>query len=134
VPQLAKPLIVLAAAAPGEHVITVSVTPDNLGPVTVRAHVGADGMRIEMFAPNDAGRDALRTIMADLRRDLASAGQGGASLDLSSQNQPSRDEQRQQGRATPATPNAPVAPAVASPATIHQQGRTAGTASIDVLA
>lgn len=70
--------------------MTVSVTPDNLGPVTVRAHVGAEGVRVELFAPNDLGRDAIRAIIPDLRRDLAGAGLGG-SLALSSQNQPSAD-------------------------------------------
>ncbi|MET4782768.1 flagellar hook-length control protein FliK [Glaciihabitans sp. UYNi722] len=85
--QLSKPIFSLAAAGPGEHVVTVSVTPDNLGPVTVRAHVGAEGMRVELFAPSDIGRDAIRSILPDLRKDLA--GQGlSANLDLSSQNQP----------------------------------------------
>lgn len=68
--------------------MTVHVTPDALGPVTVRAHVGADGVRVELFAPTDTGRDALRAILPDLRRDLSGAGLTG-SLDLSSQNQPS---------------------------------------------
>jgi flagellar hook-length control protein FliK len=68
--------------------MTVSVTPDNLGPVTLRAHVGADGVRVELFAPNDIGRDAIRAIIPELRRDLAGAGLGG-NLTLSSQNQPS---------------------------------------------
>jgi hypothetical protein len=39
----------------------------------VRAHVGASGeLRIELLGASDAGRDALRAIVADLRRDLAS--------------------------------------------------------------
>jgi flagellar hook-length control protein FliK len=71
--------------------MTLSVTPDDLGPVTIRAHVGADGVRVELFAPNDAGREALRAILQDLKRDLASAGLG-ADLDLSSQNQPDEPE------------------------------------------
>jgi flagellar hook-length control protein FliK len=86
--QLSRPLFTLASAGRGEHVMTVHVTPDALGPVTVRAHVGADGVRVELFAPTDTGRDALRAILPDLRRDLSGAGLGG-SLDLSSQNQPS---------------------------------------------
>jgi flagellar hook-length control protein FliK len=86
--QLARPVFTLAAAGSGEHVMTVHVTPDTLGPVTVRAHVGGEGVRVELFAPTDAGRDALRAILPDLRRDLSGAGLSG-SLDLSSQNQPS---------------------------------------------
>jgi flagellar hook-length control protein FliK len=86
--QLARPVFTLAAAGAGEHVMTVHVTPDALGPVTVRAHVGSEGVRVELFAPTDAGRDALRSILPDLRRDLTGAGLTGT-LDLSSQSQPS---------------------------------------------
>jgi flagellar hook-length control protein FliK len=66
----------------------VTVAPDALGPVTVRAHVSATGMQVEMFAASDAARDAVRAIIPDLRRDMGGAGlQVG--IDLSSQNQPS---------------------------------------------
>jgi flagellar hook-length control protein FliK len=80
-------LFSLATASSGEHVLTLSVTPDNLGPVTVRAHVSAAGVRVELFAPNDLGRDALRAILPELRRDLAGTGMN-ANLQLSSNNQP----------------------------------------------
>ena len=93
--QLARPVFTLAAAGAGEHVMTVHVTPDTLGPVTVRAHVGGDGVRVELFAPTDAGRDALRAILPDLRRDLSGAGLSGT-LDLSSQNQPSAQQNASQ--------------------------------------
>lgn len=90
--QLAQPLFSLAGARPGEHVMTVQVTPENLGPVTVRAVISADDIRIELFSPSDGGRDALRQILTDLRRDLAGGG-FSASLDLSSKDaQDSRDE------------------------------------------
>lgn len=72
--QLAKPIAALRGAAGGEHVLTVNVTPENLGPVTVRAHIGADGMRIELISPSEAGREALKAILGDLRRDLAGLG------------------------------------------------------------
>jgi flagellar hook-length control protein FliK len=85
--QLAGPIFTLSGAAPGEHVLTINVTPDDLGPVTVRAHVTGDSIRVELFAPTDAARDALRAIMPDLRRDLAGSGMN-ANLDLSSHNQP----------------------------------------------
>jgi flagellar hook-length control protein FliK len=86
--QLARPIFTLAAAGPGSHTMTISITPDTLGPVTVRAHVSPEGIRVELFAPTDLGRDAIRAILPDLRKDLAGAGVG-ANLDLSSQNQPS---------------------------------------------
>lgn len=80
--QLYKPVFSLASAAPGEHLITVRVAPDEFGPVTVRATVSAEGMRVELFAPTDAAREALRGILPDLRRDLAGPGLH-ASVDVS---------------------------------------------------
>ena len=86
--QLAGQVYSLVAGnRPGEHTMTLSVTPEDLGPVTVRAHIGLDGVRVELFAPSDAGREALRTILQDLKRDLAAAGLG-ADLNLSSRESP----------------------------------------------
>jgi flagellar hook-length control protein FliK len=100
--QLAKPLFTLAAAAPGEHIMTVKVAPEDLGPVTVRAHIGSDGVRLEIFAAGDAGRDAVRAALPELRRDLALQGMG-ASLDLSGRNAPS-DHGSQQNQSGPGNP------------------------------
>ena len=71
--QLAPPLLALARAPQGTHELTLTVTPEDLGPVTVRAHISAEGIRVELAAPSDAGRDAIRLILNDLRRDLAAA-------------------------------------------------------------
>ena len=86
-PQLAGPLFTLARAAPGEHLMTLKVSPENLGALTVRAHIDAAGVRIELFAPGDAGRDAVRTILPELRRGLAESGLG-AQLNLSQHGAP----------------------------------------------
>jgi len=72
-PQLSPPIVSLAQAGDGDHRLTLTVSPDDLGPVTVRAHISGDTMRIELLAPSDAGRDAIRHILGDLRRDLAAA-------------------------------------------------------------
>ncbi len=86
--QLSRPVTALAGKAPGEHVLVLKVTPEDLGPVTVRALIGADSsVRVELFAPTDGGRDALKAVLAELKRDLAGSGLN-ASLDLSSRNQP----------------------------------------------
>ncbi|MEC5184686.1 flagellar hook-length control protein FliK [Cryobacterium sp. MP_3.1] len=85
--QVARPLFTLAAAGPGEHTMSISVTPDDLGPVLVRAQISATGIRLELFASTDVARDALRLILPDLRRDLA-GGALTASLDVSARNQP----------------------------------------------
>lgn len=95
--QLSGTVLALAARPSGEHMITLSVQPEGLGPVTVRAVIGADGIRIELLAPDHA-REALRAILPDLRRDLSTLAQGarldlgsdqpGASSQSSSQQQP----------------------------------------------
>jgi flagellar hook-length control protein FliK len=118
--QLARPVFTLAAAGRGEHVMTVHVTPEQLGPVTVRAHVGAEGVRVELFAPTDAGRDALRAILPDLRRDFSGSGLSG-SLDLSSQNQPGPQQDAQQRR-----------PSLPEPVEPGQRGRDARAAAVAV--
>jgi flagellar hook-length control protein FliK len=132
--QLARPVFSLAQAGPGEHVVTVQVVPDGLGPVTVRAHVTAHGMHVELFAASDAGREAVRQVLPDLRRDAAGTGVS-TTLDLSSQNQPQdapgRDE-RPAARALPGDPGleARVTPRT-QPTTHTPSIRTAG---LDVLA
>ncbi|PYY55115.1 hypothetical protein DEJ17_13610 [Curtobacterium sp. MCSS17_011] len=132
--QLARPVFSLAQAGPGEHVVTVQVVPDSLGPVTVRAHVTAHGMHVELFAASDAGREAVRQVLPDLRRDAAGTGVS-TTLDLSSQNQPhdapGRDE-RPAARALPGDPGleARVTPRT-QPAAHTPSIRTAG---LDVLA
>ena len=72
-PQLTGPIVSLARAPEGEHRITLTISPESLGPVTVRAHIAGGTVRIELHAPGDAGREALRAILTDLRRDLAAA-------------------------------------------------------------
>ena len=67
--------------------MTLQVTPEDLGPMTVRAHIDAAGVRIELFAPGDAGREAIRGILPELRKELADAG-FGASLDVSEHSGP----------------------------------------------
>jgi flagellar hook-length control protein FliK len=135
--QIFKPIFNLARAGNGEHTITVNVTPDNLGPVTVHAHVSGKDMRIELFAPTDGGRDALKAIMTDLRRDVAQAGLTAA-VDVSTRNQPDstqsgdRDrreqpfENREPSRREPQTTEAQVPPHVTD------GGPTSST--LDVLA
>ena len=98
-PQLAAPVIALARSPQGEHSITLTVTPENLGPVTVRAHISGSSIRLELHAPSDAGREALRVILTDLRRDLSAAAPG-ASVDLSARDTTSDAQPRpdSQGR------------------------------------
>jgi flagellar hook-length control protein FliK len=87
--QIAAPVFTLAQGSAGEQTITITVTPENLGPVTVSARTSAGSMHIELSAPSDAGREALRALLTDLRRDLAVAGIH-SSLSLSTQASASR--------------------------------------------
>ncbi|SDS91847.1 flagellar hook-length control protein FliK [Microterricola viridarii] len=87
--QLARPLFTLAAAGDGTHHMTITVNPERLGPVTVQAVVAGDQLRIELFAPSDVARDAVRGILGELRRDLAGTGLH-ASLNLSGDDAPAR--------------------------------------------
>lgn len=72
-PQITAPVVSLAQAPDGDHSLTLTVSPENLGPVTVRAHISGGAIHIELHAPNELGREALRAILVDLRRDLAAA-------------------------------------------------------------
>ncbi|MEY9852439.1 flagellar hook-length control protein FliK [Leifsonia sp. EB41] len=85
--QLAQPVMTLARQPDGDHIVVVRVAPDDLGPVTVHARVSDTGVHIELFAPSDAGRDAIRQILTDLRRDL-NATTANASVSVSDQNAP----------------------------------------------
>ncbi len=72
--QLAPALFNLRGAESGTHLLTLTVAPEAVGPVTVRAHVGAGGIRIELSSPTEQGRRALDAMLPELRRDLSQAG------------------------------------------------------------
>ncbi|MDQ1583933.1 MAG: flagellar hook-length control protein FliK, partial [Microbacteriaceae bacterium] len=124
--QLAQPMIRLATAPNGDHTVVVRVAPDELGPVTVQAHVSDAGVRIELFAPNEAAREAIKQILPELRRDLTSSASDG-SVNVSDHSAPSADsdDRAQQqsrstaqdggGRAAPDLPNVPAPTALSGP-------------------
>jgi len=72
--QLSGPITQLVTQPDGSHTVVVRVVPEQLGPVTVDAHLTDHGLRIELTAPTDAGRDALAGVLGELRRDLAAGG------------------------------------------------------------
>jgi flagellar hook-length control protein FliK len=155
-PQLAAPVLSLVQAADGDHRITVTVSPEDLGPVTVRAHISGDGLRIELAAPSEAGRDAIRHILADLRRDLAAvaphatltlaAGDAGPDSQPGGQpngqspasstadpGQPGPRDGARPGERGPASPRHPAEPPRDLPAVVPQTG-VPTSASFDVFA
>jgi flagellar hook-length control protein FliK len=68
----------------GTHVLTMRLDPGHLGPVTVVAEVKGGAIRLELIAAVPAAQKALEQAAGDLRRDLADAGFGSASVDVRS--------------------------------------------------
>ncbi|KAJ8140626.1 hypothetical protein OY671_006188, partial [Metschnikowia pulcherrima] len=96
--QVTGPVVRLAEAGDGDHVLTLSVTPENLGPVTVRAHVAGGDSRIELYAPHDTGREASRAIVADSRRDSAGIAGGASSVTVADAGAPAAAVDGRDGR------------------------------------
>ncbi len=119
-----------AADAPGgTSTITVTVAPDDLGPITIRASFTADGTRLEFFSSTDGGREALKQAMPDLRREASSSGLS-ASLDLGT----GTPEDRSDGRRD--EPSGRAAPAVHRPVqdTPWTRSPAAGSSTLDLFA
>jgi hypothetical protein len=68
----------------GTHHLTMRLDPGHLGPLTVVAEVRNGTIRLELTAVLPAAQEALKHAAADLRRDLADAGFGSASVDVRS--------------------------------------------------
>lgn len=69
--QLAAPVASLVRGGDGQHTLTLRVSPDDLGPVTVKARISGGSISVELASGTAAGRDAIRALLVDLRRDLA---------------------------------------------------------------
>ncbi|MFS0702187.1 flagellar hook-length control protein FliK, partial [Cellulomonas sp. 179-A 4D5 NHS] len=72
--QLGARLASVRGLGAGQHLLTLAVDPEHFGPVRVVAHITPDAVRIELLGATDQAREALKASLADLRRDLASAG------------------------------------------------------------
>lgn len=70
--QLASPLFSLAAGSTN-HTMTLRVSPESLGTITLQAHIGPGGVRIELFA-GESARAALSNILPELRLGLSASG------------------------------------------------------------
>lgn len=153
-PQLAPPVHQLVSKGDGSHTLTLRVSPERLGPVTVQAHIQGEKIKIELFSAMEMGRDALRSVLSDLRRDLAGLGMstGTTVLTVSDADSPTTQSQSQQSRtaeqhawqwARQGTPEERLrdesrsdpqgAPAVPAPMTDHPTHRIQGE-SLDLFA
>jgi len=72
--QLAPQLAVLRHAPDGSQTMTVVLTPDALGEVTVQVTITDGTLDLMLRGGSEHGRHALAEALPDLRRDLESAG------------------------------------------------------------
>jgi flagellar hook-length control protein FliK len=68
--------------ADGIHRLTVNLHPVDLGPVQVVAEIRDGSITMQITGTTDAGHEALREALGDLRRELEESGFTNCSLDL----------------------------------------------------
>lgn len=130
--QIMPSIVAIASAGSGEHVVTVTVSPENLGPVTVRAHITAEGARFELSSPTEAGREALRALLPELRRDASGTGID-ARLDLASGDRGRENRDADHGERPDAPPSSPTVEARRhQPAVVARTGAVAPSTTIDI--
>ncbi len=92
--QIAMRIAPLRLDADGVHRLTVQLHPVDLGPVQVIAEIRNGDISVQLTGGTEAGTDALRQGLDDLRRELQESGFGNCSLDLRQGSQ--QDQARQQ--------------------------------------
>ena len=80
--QIAMRIAPLRLEADGVHRLTVNLHPADLGPVQVVAEIRNGTVNVQLSGATDAGTDALRNAMDDLRRELEQSGFGNTTVDL----------------------------------------------------
>jgi flagellar hook-length control protein FliK len=80
--QLSAHIAPLRQEADGTHRLTVHLSPDDLGQVSLVAEVRDGTIHLELNGATEAGREALRHALPELREELNRAGFGNATLDL----------------------------------------------------
>jgi hypothetical protein len=77
-------VVPLRLEADGVHRLTVHLHPADLGLVSLVAEVRDGAVHLQLAGATEAGREALRDALPDLRRELQQGGFSGCSLDLGS--------------------------------------------------
>jgi flagellar hook-length control protein FliK len=80
--QVAMHIAPLRPDADGIHRLTVHLHPVDLGPVQVVAEIRDGDISVRLTGGTDAGTEALRSSLDDLRRELTDSGFRNCSLDL----------------------------------------------------
>ncbi|WP_222192281.1 flagellar hook-length control protein FliK [Modestobacter italicus] len=80
--QLGRQIAVLRNAPDGSQTMTLVITPEDLGPVTVSVTATAGTLDLTLHGSSELGRHALLDALPDLRRDLEGAGLSLSKLDV----------------------------------------------------
>ncbi|WP_369131847.1 flagellar hook-length control protein FliK [Modestobacter sp. I12A-02662] len=72
--QLGRQLAVLTEAPDGTQTMTLVITPDELGPVSIQATITDGTLDLTLLGAHEHGRQALLEALPDLRRELETAG------------------------------------------------------------
>jgi len=80
--QLVAQLAPLRTGPDGVHRMTMLLNPEELGPITVVAEVRGDQLSVHLAGTTEAGREALRTALPQLERELRDSGFTACALDV----------------------------------------------------
>jgi flagellar hook-length control protein FliK len=126
--------------ADGVHRLTVQLHPVDLGPVQVVAEIRNGDINVQLTGTTDAGTDAIRNALGDLRRELEDSGFANCTLDLR-QGTAQQDQTRQQFAAAgygsnrrDSEPSGPGSTAPAPAETSTAVRRAPGNGRLDVHA
>ncbi|WP_222265406.1 flagellar hook-length control protein FliK [Modestobacter marinus] len=80
--QLGRQLAVLTEAPDGTQTMTLVITPDELGPVSIQATITDGTIDLTLLGAHEHGRQALAEALPDLRRELETAGLSVSRLEV----------------------------------------------------
>lgn len=80
--QVSAPLLGLRAAGDGAHQLTISLHPEELGPVNLRVRILDGAMTIQLASGNDLTRESIQAALPQLHAELRSAGLSPASVSV----------------------------------------------------
>jgi flagellar hook-length control protein FliK len=117
--QLATYIVPLRKGPDGVHRLTIYLNPDNLGPISLVAEVRAGAIAMHLAGGTEAAREALKSALPELQRDLEAGGFDSCSLNLG---QPGSERDRYGGQ----QPTGQHQPRSGQPSDRVQYGRTGG--------
>ncbi len=80
--QVLAHLVPLRRGPDGVHRLTVHLHPEELGQISIIAELRRGDLSVRLAGATEAGREALRVALPELRRELSDAGFGSSTLDL----------------------------------------------------